>query len=347
MGIRLLYLNPRSLEPPPVTVIIVAHNSGDDLSLCLESLKTQQCALDFIVIYNASIDGSVQVAQATHPDIRLVSDGANDGFAGGANRGAGLANTGALLFLNPDVVLEQGCVRALFSALSAQHGSTICAPVIADANGRDEYGLTIDLMGDPIGLAAPSAPLFLNGCAFMTTRSAFEELGGFDAKFFMFCEDLDLCWRALLRGYDLLVVADAKVHHRGGGSTPGGYVTDGRIEVTSFRIALRERNTLAAIIRCAPVGWLIMIVPLRLVRMACIGVYAIAVRRFNLAESLVQAVAWNVGHFGELWRQRREMQVSPRTTRRQTLRTRIRREFVSAHILLQHGLPRFVDGTHG
>jgi len=54
----------------------------------------------------------------------------------------------------------------------------------------------------------------------------------------MFCEDLDLCWRALLREYDFSVAPSARVHLRGGSSTPGGYVTNGHKEVTAFRIAL-------------------------------------------------------------------------------------------------------------
>jgi GT2 family glycosyltransferase len=158
----------------------------------------------------------------------------------------------------------------------------------------------------------------------------------------MFCEDLDLCWRALLHGGDVRVVPDARVRHRGGGSTPGGYISDGRIQVTAFRIALRERNTVATLIRCGPAGWVAVLVPLRLARIGVIALVAMLIGRLDLARALVGGLAWNVRRFPELVRQRRAMPAIPRL-RRQVFRERVHRDVTSVRVLFRHGLPRFVD----
>jgi GT2 family glycosyltransferase len=329
-------------RPPALSAIIVSFNAGDDLGHCVASLRRQTCALEIIVVDNGSDDGSVERASLEDPSIRVLK-GANDGFAGGANRGAAAALGDALLFLNADIVLEPDCVEALLLGLNGAAGGTLCAPVIVDGSRRSlVFGLTVDWFGDPVGLLSPKAPLYLNGCALAIKRSVFAALGGFDAAFFMFCEDLDLCWRALLHGCDVRVVHEARVLHQGGSSTAGGYVSQGRIEVTSFRIALRERNTLAIVVRCGPAAWLALIVPLRLLRIGAIALIALVTGRFDLARALAEGVAWNVRRLPELVQQRRAMPVTSRQ-RRQVLKERMLRDVNALRMLAQHGLPRFVD----
>ncbi len=84
----------------------------------------------------------------------------------------------------------------------------------------------------------------------MTASELFAELGGFDERFFMFVEDVDYCWRTLLRGGDVRVVPEAVARHYGGASAPDGYVTANGLATTRFRVLLRERNTLAALLKC-------------------------------------------------------------------------------------------------
>jgi N-acetylglucosaminyl-diphospho-decaprenol L-rhamnosyltransferase len=330
-------------RPPAVSAIIVNYNAGDDLSRCVGSLMGQVGSIEVIVVDNGSRDGSVQQAIEKYPEIRVLPYAVNDGFAGGANRGVASATAGTLLFLNPDVVLEPGCVEALLEVLDSAPGTTLCAPVLVDSAGqRVEYGFTIDWAGDLVALSSPKPPLYVSGCAFAMTREVFTALGGFDSEFFMFCEDLDLCWRALLHGYKVRVVSGARARHRGGGSTPGGYISRGRIEVTAFRIALRERNTLAALVRCGPMPWTALVVALRVGRIGVIALLATLSGRLDLARGLAKGVAWNLRRFPELWRQRNEMPATP-SFRRQLLRERMLHDFSQVRVLIRHGLPRFVD----
>ncbi len=310
----------RTQGVPALSAVIVNYNSGDDLGRCLGSVVGQGEAVEIIVVDNGSQDGSVDRARAEYPDIRVFSEGVNDGFAGGANRGAAVASANVLLFLNPDVILEPGCADALLVALNRGEGRVVCAPLLVDASRQHtEYGFTVDFLGDLVGLRKPKSPLYLSGCALATTREVFATLGGFDPQFFMFIEDVDLCWRALLHGYDIQVVPGARVRHRGGGSTVGGYVTDGRIEITAFRVALRERNTLATLVRCGPLPWVALVVPIRLLRIGVLLLVATMIGRRDLARALAAGVAWNVRRLPELIRQRRAIPASP------------------------YGMPRFVD----
>jgi GT2 family glycosyltransferase len=332
-------------EAPAVSAIIVSYNAGDDLGQCLDALGDQECAIEVIIVDNGSSDGSVDRARIDYPNVRVLSEGMNDGFAGGANRGAAVAKGGALLFLNPDVVLEPGCAETLVAALREHGGAMVCGPVIVDVSQQsEEYGLTIDYAGDPAALASPGAPLYVSGCALATSRETFTALGGFDASFFMFCEDLDFCWRALLQGSDVRAISDARIRHRGGGSTPGGHVNEGRIEVTAFRIALRERNTLATLVRCGPLAWITLVVPLRIARLLAIAIVAMAIGRRDLARALAAAMAWNIRRLPGLVRERRAMGAT-RAMRWRVLRERVVRKVTSVEVLIRHGFPRFVDRT--
>jgi GT2 family glycosyltransferase len=304
----------------------------------------QGLAIEVIVVDNGSVDGSVERARSAYPFIRVVSDVANDGFAGGANRGAAVASREFLLFLNPDVILEPGCVQALLVDLTGSEGAAICSPIVVDGStGVEEYGLTVDLAGDPAIVPLSNAPLYVSGCALATSRDTFAALGGFEGAFFMFCEDLDLCWRALLHGYNVRVVRAARARHRGGGSTPGGHVSGGRIEVTSFRIALRERNTMATLVRCGPLVWVLIIIPLRLMRIGALALAATVIGRPQLARALVAGVAWNVRRLPELVRQRTSIPTRSET-RRRVFGGRVLRDITFVRMLFRHGIPRFVDG---
>jgi GT2 family glycosyltransferase len=328
---------------PSVSAIIVNYNSGDELVRCVASLKAQSYNVEIIVVDNGSEDGSVLQARLAYPEIRVVCDSMNDGFAGGANRGVAASKADMFVFLNPDVTLDPRCVESLIETI-AMAGDVVAAPCISESGGHPvDSGFTVDLMGDLVALPKPGKPLFVSGCALATTRRVYEVVGGFDTTFFMFCEDLDFCWRALLLGYDVVVSRAARVRHSGGASTPGGYVAAGRLEVTAFRIALRERNAVATIVRCGPATWTAVVIAARLIRMVFIALIASIRGRSDLTGMLADGLLWNARRLPQLLRERRELR-SDRSRRRQILSERMLRELSQMRALLAYGLPMFVDG---
>jgi GT2 family glycosyltransferase len=197
----------------------------------LASLKAQtQPPFDVIVVDAGSTDASVTVARAH--DARVLQD-ANLGLGYLYNRGADAAGAPLVLFLNNDVALEQGCVEQLASALTAEPSRFAADAQQLDWEGRRtiharttlsrghllrEYLPGLHL--DPIVPAAGTVTtVSAHGAAMLVRRDLFGELGGFDETFFMEWEDLDLCWRAWLRGWPSVYVSEAIVRHRVGAVT--------------------------------------------------------------------------------------------------------------------------------
>lgn len=322
-----------------VSVILVNFNGGDDLLNCLRSLQLQEGADEVVIVDNASSDGSVEAAQRQFPQCTTVTSSVNLGFGRAANLGASKSSGEILLFLNPDIRLEVGCIAELTAALARREG--VAGPVLTvEASAAEEYGWSMNRLGMPRAFPAPAAPLFIQGCALATTRSTFEVVGGFDERYFLFVEDLEYCWRVLITGQEVQVVNSAKAWHRGGGSAPGGYLGASVYETSEMRVTLRERNTLTAMLSCLRLPSMAFIVLGCILRSIAIAVVALAMGRPRLATSLVMGLWWNIRNLPGTMRRRRSL------PRRHSGVVEAERRKVKGAFLLQtlreHGMPRFV-----
>ena len=180
-------------------MIVVAYQSGDALTRCLESLAGE----DVIVVDN---------------------DADNVGFGAGCNRGARQTDADVLVFVNPDTVVQPGAVEALARALETPDVGVVQArlrllqqPELLNSSGNVVHvsGLAWPGgYGDPADtLTQPREIAYASGAAFAIRADVFRELGGFTEEFFLYQEDLELCWRARLHGLRVLVVPDADVLH--------------------------------------------------------------------------------------------------------------------------------------
>jgi glycosyltransferase involved in cell wall biosynthesis len=324
------------------SAVIVNYEGGDLLVECVRSLYEQEEDVDVIVVDNGSEDGSANTVARLFPAITVVRPFRNLGFAGGANAGAEGAEGELLLFLNPDVKLAPGCLDAL-RRLLADPAVGVGAPGIhLDVSGHMEYGATLDLLGHPVALRRPARPLFVTGCALAMRKSLFEELGGFDDRYFMFVEDVDLCWRALLQGFDIRVARDAVAFHVGGAVTPGGYERDGRIESSSFRIGLRERNTLATMIKCWGGFTLALMVPAYVIQTLVTAAALRLLGNRRTARELMEGLLWNGHELRRTLALRRNVQARRRTADVDVLR-RLYRGSRKVEVVLRRRLPVIVD----
>jgi GT2 family glycosyltransferase len=210
--------NPGAATQGSVSVIVVAWQSGPDLTRCLSALAGQTLPpLEILLVDNASTDGAPEAAMREVPGITLVPAGANLGFAAGVNLGARQAQGEWLALVNPDAFAAVDCFG--------------CRQAMADAPGRlDGLGDVMSLPGIPYrggyGLPDPG-PVAEGECfsacggAMLIRRSLFEALGGFDEDLFMYCEDVDLGYRIRLAGGACRVIPDAVVDHVGSASTGG------------------------------------------------------------------------------------------------------------------------------
>jgi N-acetylglucosaminyl-diphospho-decaprenol L-rhamnosyltransferase len=233
-----------------VHVVIVNWNAGHLLNDCLQSfsaIAADTVRLEGItVVDNASSDGSANAAAALADrlPVRVIRNTRNMGFAAACNQGAAGTPAEFLLFLNPDTVLKPGCLSgpARFLADPANRAVGIVGVQLIDSTGTLTRSCARSssawaMSGQSVGLdrLLPSLcrPHFLtewphdetrevdqvSGAFLFMRRSTFEALGGFDTRFFVYFEDLDLALRARALGLTSVYLATAQVLHRGGGTT--------------------------------------------------------------------------------------------------------------------------------
>jgi GT2 family glycosyltransferase len=213
------------MAAPAVAVVVVCHDSAGDLATTLPALTAQLHPGDeLVVVDNASADGTAAAARALAPAATVVETGANLGFAGGCNTGARASRAPLLLFLNPDAVPAPGCVEALRACAQRRPGWGAWQALVTMAGGRlvNTAGYEVHYLGfgwagrcgEPVAAVADAAEVgFASGAALVVRREAWDAVGGFDDRYFMYGEDLDLCLRLRLAGWAIGVEPSAVVEH--------------------------------------------------------------------------------------------------------------------------------------
>ncbi len=217
--------------PPDVSVVIINYNGGAFLQEAVNSLARQTFQnFELIVFDNASTDGSAEVLDLSQlKQARLIQHASNIGFAAGNNRAAEHASGRWLVLLNPDTVASPDWLEKLLTAAKAFPACKTFTSAQLDLNTPgmlDGAGDAYLLFGFPWrgGFGRPVSELPAMGWCFSACGAAamydialFREMGGFDERFFCYCEDVDLGFRLQLAGHDCLFVADATVQHAGSG----------------------------------------------------------------------------------------------------------------------------------
>jgi GT2 family glycosyltransferase len=227
--------------PAELTVIIVSYNTRDLTLTCLETLfaNTHAARAHVVVFDNASEDGSAEAIAARFPEVELIASEDNLGFAKANNVVAAAARTEWLLLLNPDTEVHAGAIDALltFAKSRPEAGITGGRTVFPDGSLNIAScwmritpwsmfcmatGLTAAFRGsaffNPEGMGSWARDSvrevdIVVGCFFMIPRSLWQELGGFDLKYFMYGEEADLCLRAKALGYQPAITPDAEIMH--------------------------------------------------------------------------------------------------------------------------------------
>ena len=219
-----------------ISAAVINYNGAADLSGCLDSVLAQTHPVDLAVYDNASTDGSAELVGSRYPTVSLVRSPRNDGYAGAGNRAIGDAKGEYVLLLNPDVVLTPTFVERLIEAARADPrigsltGKLLRFPEGPDDRRIDSTGhvlyrnrwVTNRGTGEPDrGQYEPPGEVFgVSGAAAFYRRAMLEDIRVGDEylaeSFFVYLEDVDLDWRARLRGWKAWYVPGAVAYHARG-----------------------------------------------------------------------------------------------------------------------------------
>jgi GT2 family glycosyltransferase len=305
---------------PLASVIVLNYNGKRWIDRCLGSLAEQTIfsQLEVIVADNQSNDGSDERAQQLVEgwvNGSFVQHGRNLGFAEGNNRAAALAAGDYLFFLNNDAWLEPACLERLLGETRGLGAGAACPLIL---NYDDDTFQSLGAFGfDLFGLASTRSfsaetreVLMPEGCAYLIERRLFQELGGFDAEFFMFAEEFDLSWRVWISGHQAVAVPSARLHHRGAAqANPAGGAAVVEFRTSDTKRFYANRNGLVALLKNAH-NLLLALVPLQVGLLALEALLGLMlVRRWSFVKrAYVDAVR-------DCWRLRQHLLAERRRVR--------------------------------
>ncbi len=229
-----------------LSIVIVSWNVRKDITNCISSLSVNPpvCSFETIVVDNASSDGSAQEIREQFPEVTCVANDQNYGFAAANNQGIKLAKGEYLLFLNPDTIVRSGSLDPLVTFMDSNKDVGACGPKLLNEDGSTQrsvrkfpsyrgalYRFTFLkyfkifknsyrswLMRDFDHQSRIDVNQLM-GAALLVRKSIIDEIGGFDENFFMYYEEVDLCYRIKKHGWRIVFLPQASITHLGGRSS--------------------------------------------------------------------------------------------------------------------------------
>jgi GT2 family glycosyltransferase len=234
-----------------LSVIIVNYNSKKLLENCLFSVQKAMQKIDgeIIIVDNNSTDGSKEYLPLKFTNVKFIFNHANLGFAKACNQGFEISSGNHVLFLNPDTILTETCLKDCISFFETHADAGAAGVRMLDEDGNF-------LKESKRGLPSPAASFYklfgltamfpgsktiakyyqghlredennpvdvLSGAFMMIKKEVFEKVNGFDESFFMYGEDIDLCLRITQQGYKNYYLGKVSITHSKGGSTVYNY----------------------------------------------------------------------------------------------------------------------------
>ena len=223
-----------------ISAVVVTYNSAHCIEQCLASVARQLRPAEIIVVDNGSNDDSVEAARRAAPDAVVIEAGANLGFGRACNRGVARARGDIIMFVNPDVVISRADQGGLDAALS-QPRLGLLVPLLSelpDGPARHQIfryrpwlRVVLSQTWSPLRprelrrsdrRAGSAKNAWAAAALLFVRREEFVDLGGFDSRYFLYAEDLDLSRRYRDRGLSVRLTDSVVGHHSGGASsTPG------------------------------------------------------------------------------------------------------------------------------
>ena len=235
------------MPPLDCSVLIVSFNSADDLPACLDAVRraTRAASYEILVVDNASADGTPDLVTRSYPDVRLIRNRQNVGFARAANQGFREAHGRHVLLLNPDAQVLDGAIDRCVAFLDANPDVGVVGARVNNPDGTLQRACRRAVPTPMVSLFRlgglkrlfprhPAARAYnvedadpavttdvdaVSGASLMVRREALEAVGGMDERYFLYAEDIDFCMSVGERGWRVVYYPKAVVTHQKGASS--------------------------------------------------------------------------------------------------------------------------------
>lgn len=217
-----------------VSVIILSYNTQTLLEDCLASVQKQLHAIDHevIVVDNASTDESASMVKKHFPSVRLIENKENVGFAKGVNIGAKKAKGEYLLLLNSDTTMDDTSVEKMIQFIDTHLDVAVVGGQLMNSDGSTSkshgkfysLGSVFTMLFREGHTSEPKKAVttevdWVSGGYMLLRKLFFDTIGGFDEHFFMYMEDMELCYRLKKAGHAIIYFPESRISHIGQGSS--------------------------------------------------------------------------------------------------------------------------------
>lgn len=333
-----------SFSNKKVSVIIVTHNGLHFLKKCLPTIKKQTYQnFEIVVVDNNSQDGTLTFLSQYWPQIKIVKNSVNNGFAKANNQGVQIASGEFLFFLNNDTELFLNTVSELAAAYKPK--SILTAYQIPTRNKRlpGRCGAGMDLFGYPFinhKNHQKTKLFYADGAALFLKREDFIKIGMFDEKLFMFQEDVDLSWRAQIMGFKIVGCRDAKLYHFYGGTALIKLNKSKQYVSSYFRRYLNERNVLRNLLKNYSFPLVFFIVLIFLTFHFFEIIFFILLRNTKVVKCYLASYWWNIKNIKDTLKLRNGVQ-NNRIISDWKLLKKMYWTYSKIHTVLKIGIPQF------
>ncbi len=244
-----------------LSIIIINWNSADYVMKCIQTIQeeTHETDYEIIVVDNASFDGCGERLSSLYPEVVFIQSQENLGFARGNNLGAKHASGSVLLFLNPDTEIRYHAIDRLYNCIQNMPDCGVLGCKLLNRDGSIQTSC-VRALPTPLNQAVDSDFLrrifsrsslwgtweafssrqpcevqAISGACMLLKSDVFQKVGGFSSEYFMYTEDMDLCFKVWRIGLKIYHVPNAVIVHYGGGSS--------KKQTSAFSIVrMRESN---------------------------------------------------------------------------------------------------------
>jgi GT2 family glycosyltransferase len=283
-----------------VSVIITSYNGKKYLKNCLDSLLGQTYRnMEIILADDGSTDGSVDFVRNNYPRVILAVNEKNSGLSITSNNGAKKASGNYLFFYNNDTIAHPDFIEEMVKVSESDPKIGVVCPVQLPYNPEDDAKMNEDQKDIGVGsdiygyicTARDAGHIFYPDAAIFMRKNLFEKIGGFDPDFFLYGEDMDICWRVHLVGYKISPAPNARFRH----DSFCAQRVNGKIATSYKRRYLVERQAINKMLKYYKLQTLVWLFPKFMMYYAAESLYFLIIKLNPkmFYTVYVKAIVWN------------------------------------------------------